>query len=150
MPVMLDDLDKKILAALQRDGRTRYAEIAKKLDTAESTVRFRVKRLVDKGVISAFIAVLNPMKIGFSVSGALLLKLDPLHMDGVTERLKGYSEISYIYRSTGEYDVVAVIYARGMNHFNGLVKEIKRLAGVKVVRVSVTTELIKSNPTFGL
>ncbi|MFQ6135294.1 MAG: Lrp/AsnC family transcriptional regulator, partial [Nitrososphaerales archaeon] len=85
-----------------------------------------------------------------SVSGDILLKLDPLHMDSVTTRLVGYSEISYIYRSTGEYDAVAVIYAHDMNHFNSLVKEIKMLEGVKDVRVSVTTEFIKSNPTFVL
>ncbi len=150
MQVILDDLDKKILNILQRDARIAYADIAKKINTAEATVRFRVKRLISNGVIAAFIAMLNPVKVGYSVSGAMLLKLDPLHMDSVTERLVSYSEISYIYRSTGEYDVVSVIYAHDMNHFNGLVKEIKMLEGVKDVRVSVTTEFIKSNPTFVL
>ncbi len=150
MSVMLDELDKNILNMLQRDARTPYSDIAKKIGTAEATVRFRVKRLVNKGVISAFIAVLNPVKIGYEVSGAILLKLDPLHMDDITERLVNFVEIIYIYRSTGEYDMVAVIYARDMNHFNSLVKEIKMINGVKDIRVSVTTEFIKSNPTFAL
>jgi Lrp/AsnC family transcriptional regulator for asnA, asnC and gidA len=148
--MILDDLDKKILNILQRDARIPYAEIAKKINSAEATVRFRVKRLTKSGVISAFVAILNPMRIGFSVSGAILLKLDPMFLDGIIERLIGFSEISYMYRSTGEYDAVAVIYAKDMNHFNGLVKEIKAINGVKDVRVSVTTEFLKSNPTFVL
>lgn len=150
MSIILDDLDKEILNMLQNDARIPYSEIAKKSGNAEATIRFRVKRLIKKGVISAFVAILNPMKIGFTVSGAILLKLDPLHMESIIDTLARYREISYMYRSTGEYDAVAVVYGRDMKHFNDTVKQIKILEGVKDVRVSVTTEFIKSNPTFSL
>jgi Lrp/AsnC family transcriptional regulator for asnA, asnC and gidA len=150
MSLILDDLDKKILNMLQRDARLPYSEIANKSGAAEATIRFRVKRLIKKGIISGFIAVLNPMKIGYPVSGAILLKLDPLHLESITEALARYREISYIYRSTGEYDAVCVIFGHDMKHFNDTVKQIKILEGVKDVRVSVTTEFIKSNPTFSL
>jgi Lrp/AsnC family transcriptional regulator for asnA, asnC and gidA len=150
MSVALDDLDRAILNTLQRDARTPYSDIAKKNGTAEATIRFRVKRLVKNGVISAFVAFLNPAKIGFSVSGAVLIKLDPIHTDESIQRLIEYPEISYIYRSTGEYDIISVIYARDMQHFNSLVKEIKMIDGVEDVRVSVTTEFLKSNPIFKL
>ncbi|MCL5317154.1 MAG: Lrp/AsnC family transcriptional regulator [Thaumarchaeota archaeon] len=150
MSVHLDDLDRAILNMLQRDARTSYSDIAKKYGTAEATVRFRVKRLVKEGVISAFVAFLNPTKIGFTVSGAILLKLDPTHTDDIISTLIEYTEISYIYRSTGEYDVIAVIYAHDMQHFNALVKGIKMLEGVEDVRISVTTEFLKSNPIFKL
>ena len=150
MSAIIDDIDKNILHILQKNARTPYSEIAKNLNMAETTVRFRVKRLIKNRVISSFIAVLNPVKIGFSVSGAILIKLDPLYMDSATQYLAKYPEISYIYRSTGEYDAVAVIFAHDMDHFNILVKKIKMIKGVKDIRVSVTTEFIKSDPTFAL
>lgn len=150
MKTILNDSDKEILNIIQRDGRISYSEITKKTGIPEATIRFRVNRLVKKGVIRGFAALLNPSMIGFSVSGAILLKIDSANIDDVINELINSSETSYIYRSTGEYDVVIVIYARDINHFNEYVKKIKKINGVKVVRVSVTTELIKANPTFKL
>ncbi len=148
--VALDDLDKAILNILQKDARKPYAEIAKELNTAEATIRFRVKRLTERRVITRFVALLNPVKVGFMVSGAILIKIDPQLIDGVSKRLSDYPEVPYIYRTTGEYDVVVAVYAHDMNHFNDLVKSIKMAEGVKDVRVSVITEFIKSDPTFKL
>lgn len=150
MKTILNDTDKAILNIIQRDGRVSYSEITKKIGIPEATIRFRVNRLVKKGVIRGFAAILNPSMIGFSVSGAILLKIDSSNIDNVVKELVNSSETSYIYRSTGEYDVVTVIYARNIDHFNEFVKKIKKVNGVKVVRVSVTTELIKANPTFKL
>ena len=150
MKNMLDDVDKSILNIIQRNGRVSYSEITKQTGIADATIRFRVNRLVKKGVIRGFSAILNPAMIGFSISGAILLKIDSSNIDDVITKLVNSSETSYIYRSTGEYDVVSVIYARDIGHFNEFVKKVKMLKGVKVVRVSVTTELIKANPTFKL
>lgn len=150
MKIILDDIDKEILNIIQRNGRVPYSEIAKKTGVAEATIRFRIKRLIKKGVIRAFTAILNPAMIGFSVSGAILLKIDSSKIDDIVKKLVNSSETSYIYRSTGEYDVVAVIYAQDIDHFNEFVQKIKTLDGVKVVRVSVTTELLKANPLFKL
>jgi len=150
MKIILDDIDKEILNIIQRNGRIPYSEIAKKTGVAEATIRFRIKRLIKKGVIRAFTAILNPAMIGFSVSGAILLKVDSSKIDDIVNKLVNSSETSYIYRSTGEYDVVTVIYAQDIDHFNEFVQKIKTLNGVKVVRVSVTTELLKANPFFKL
>ncbi len=150
MKIILDNIDKEILNIIQRNGRVPYSEIAKKTGVAEATIRFRIKRLIKKGVIRAFTAILNPAMIGFSVSGAILLKIDSSKIDDIVKKLVNSSETSYIYRSTGEYDVVAVIYAQDIDHFNEFVQKIKTLDGVKVVRVSVTTELLKANPLFKL
>ena len=150
MKIILDDIDKEILNIIQRNGRVPYSEIAKKTGVAEATIRFRIKRLIKKGVIRAFTAILNPAMIGFSVSGAILLKVNSSKIDDIVKKLVNSSETSYIYRSTGEYDVVAVIYAQDIDHFNEFVQKIKTLNGVKAVRVSVTTELLKANPLFKL
>ncbi len=77
MNIEIDDLDKRILELPQLDARVSFAELSRKLDVAEATVRFRVKRLMDNGVITRFAALLDPVKVGFGVSGAILLKIDP-------------------------------------------------------------------------
>lgn len=150
LPTDLDDLDIQILKLLQLDARISFAEISRRLDTAETTVRFRINRLIETGVITHFTALLNPLKIGLKVSGAILLKIDAAHLEEVCRKLIAFKETQYLLQSTGEYDAVTMIYARDMDHLNDLVKRTKMIPGVKDARVSVTTRLLKFDPTIEL
>ena len=144
----LDDIDKRILELLQLDARASFADLSRKLDVAEATVRFRVKRLTDNGVITRFAALLDPSKVGFGVSGAILLKIDPAFLEEACKQLVAFDETLYLFQSTGEYDVVSVILARDMVHLNDLVRRTKMIVGVKDARVSVTTRFLKFNPSI--
>ncbi len=148
--VNLDDLDVHILKLLQTNCRLSFAELSRELDAAEATVRFRVNRLVEDGVITKFAAILNPAKVGMKVSGAILLKIDPVYLEQACKHLVTFSETLYLFQSTGEYDVVSVIAARDMDHLNDLVKRTKTIIGVKDARVSVTTRFLKFDPTMKL
>ncbi|HYA78117.1 MAG TPA: Lrp/AsnC family transcriptional regulator [Verrucomicrobiae bacterium] len=144
----LDDLDKRILKLLQFNCRLSFAEISRELDVAEATVRFRVNRLVNEGVITRFAALLDPAKIGMKVSGAILLKIDPAYLEEACKQLVSFKETQYLFQSTGEYDVVSVIVARDMEHLNSLIKKAKIIPGVKDARVSVTTRFLKFDPSI--
>jgi len=146
----LDDLDKRILKLLQLNCRLSFADLSRELDAAEATVRFRVNRLVSEGVITRFAALLDPAKVGMKVSGAILLKIDPAHLEEACRQLVSFSETQYLFQSTGEYDVVSVILARDMEHLNGLIKKTKIIPGVKDARVSVTTRFLKFDPSIAL
>ncbi len=148
--IELDDLDRRILKLLQKDARLSFAEIGRHLDIAETTVRFRVNRLVESGVIARFAAILDPVKVGLKVGGAILLKIEPAHLEEACKQLISFSETQYLFRSTGEYDVVSMIFARDMEHLNDLVKKTKLIPGVKDARVSVTTKILKFAPTTDL
>jgi Lrp/AsnC family transcriptional regulator, regulator for asnA, asnC and gidA len=148
--IELDDLDKNILKLLQRDARLSFAELGRNLDIAETTVRFRVNRLVENGIITRFAALLDPEKVGLKVGGAILLKIDPAHLDEACKQLIAFNETQYLFRSTGEYDLVSMILARDMEHLNELVKRTKMIVGVKDARLSVTTKILKFVPTIDL
>lgn len=139
----LDELDKHILKLLQKDARLSFAEIGRNLGIAETTARFRVNRLVETGVITRFSALLDPQKIGLKVGGAILLKIDPAHLEEACKQLTAFEETLYLFRSTGEYDLVTMILARDMEHLNDLVRRTKLIAGVKDARLSVTTQVLK-------
>ncbi len=141
--ISLDDLDKQILEILQQDGRISFADLSRKLSTAEATIRFRVKRLEDNRVITRYAALVNPNKVGFGVSGAILLKIDPAKLEQACEQLTTFEESMYLFQSTGEYDVVSVIFAHDMDHLNDVVRRTKMIDGVKDARVSVTTKFLK-------
>lgn len=146
----LDDLDKSVLKLLQLDCRISFADLSRELGVPEATVRFRVKRLLKGGVITRFAALLDPAKVGMKVSGAILLKIDPVCLEKACEQLVLFSETQYLFQSTGEYDVVSVIVARDMDHLNNLVRKTKAIPGVKDARVSVTTRFLKFDPSIML
>lgn len=146
----LDDLDKRILKLLQFNCRLSFADLSRELDVPEATVRFRVNRLVNEGVITRFAALLDPAKVGMKVSGAILLKIDPAYLEEACKQLVSFSETQYLFQSTGEYDVVSVIVARDMEHLNNLIKKTKIIPGVKDARVSVTTRFLKFDPSINM
>ncbi len=144
----IDDLDKKLLQQLETDAKMSCAEISRELNVPETTVRFRINRLIESGVIRRFAALLDPGKIGFNVNGAILFKIEPAHLEGAAKQLASLSETKYLFQSTGEYDIVAVVFTHDMAHLSRLVKDAKLIPGVKDARLSVITQLLKFDPTF--
>jgi DNA-binding Lrp family transcriptional regulator len=148
--ISIDELDKQILKLLQHDARIPFAELSRVLGIAETTVRFRVNRLVQNGIITRFTALLDHAKLGMNVSGAILLKIDPAHLEEVCNQLMSFKETQFLFQSTGEYDVVSIIITWDMENLSELVKKTKLIPGVKDARVSVTTRFLKFNPIVEL
>jgi Lrp/AsnC family transcriptional regulator for asnA, asnC and gidA len=143
----IDNLDKQILTVLQQDSRISFADLSRQLNIPEATIRFRVKRLQDNKIITRFTALVDPTKVGFAVSGAILLKIDPAHLEEACKTLTAFSETIYLFQCTGEYDIVSVIFAHDMAHLNDVVKRTKMIVGVKDARLSVTTRFWKVDST---
>ncbi|MFQ5822415.1 MAG: Lrp/AsnC family transcriptional regulator [Candidatus Heimdallarchaeota archaeon] len=150
MSVELDEIDRKILNMLQSDARTPFASVARELKVSEATVRFRVKKLIKKGVITRFIALLDPRKIGLSVTAIIMAKVDPTLLEEAFEHLASFNETHHVFQGTGEYDIVAVVHARDMVHLSELRKRVKMIPGIKDALVSATTRLMKIESTFKL
>ncbi|SEM39920.1 AsnC-type helix-turn-helix domain-containing protein [Syntrophus gentianae] len=66
----IDELDARIIAMLQSDGRMSNTEIGKSLAVSEATIRGRIKRLIDDEVIQ-IVAESNPLNLGFEITGDL-------------------------------------------------------------------------------
>jgi len=150
LTVELDEIDRKILNVLQNDARTSFACIARESKVSEATVRFRVKKLVKKGVIIRFTTLLDPRKIGLLVTAIIMAKVDATLLEEAFEQLVSFNETHHVFQSTGEYDIVAVVNARDMMHLSDVRKRVKMISGVKDVLVSATTRLMKIDPTFKL
>ncbi len=102
----MDELDAKIIAMLQEDGRASNASIARNVGVSEGTVRRRLKRLVDDNFIQV-IAMLNPGKMGFGAEALIGLQVDPDKVDEVSRAVSRLEEISWVAVTTGSYDIFA-------------------------------------------
>ena len=146
----LDLLDRQILSILQKDARRSYADIARKVEVNEATVRFRVKKLVEKQVIIQFSALLNPRKIGLSITGVIMAKVSPKTPEDTFNKLKNLNELLHIFQCTGKYDFLAVANVKNMEGLEILKEKIKDISGIEEIEVLATTRLIKIEPSFEL
>ena len=72
----MDDVDRKLLAALQANGRISNADLARLVDLAPSSTLDRVRKLEERGVIRGYRAVLDPPALGYQVQAMVLISLD--------------------------------------------------------------------------
>lgn len=130
----LDPKDKAILSALQADGSLANAVLAERVDLSESTCLRRVKLLEQSGVIERYTAVLNPLKVGMSVSFLVRITLK-----GQTDRDLGafeqavcrVPEVAECYLTTGQADYMLRVVARSAADFERLhSKVLTKLPGV--------------------
>jgi Lrp/AsnC family leucine-responsive transcriptional regulator len=148
--IQLDDKDRKILNLLQENSRTSYLHIANELGVSEATVRYRVKNLIDNGVINKFTVLLDSKKIGYPTTGILMVKIAPDNFEKTSEQISDLIETYHVFQNTGEYNLVAVVHAHNLEHLNDLRKRVEMMLGVRDVSLSAATRLIKIKTSFDL
>lgn len=146
----IDELDLKIISHLQENGRIPVAELAKRLNQPENTVRYRIERLLKNGVIRRFTALVDPRALGLNVSAAVMFKVDPKKLDQLLEKLTSMKDVTNIYQLSGEWDLIAVVFAKDIQDLHERIEELRRAEGVKEINVMITTRIIKSEYRFVL
>jgi len=133
----LDELDLKILAFLQRDGRTPYTQMAKALSVSEGTIRKRVKRLEDENYIK-IIGVADPFRIGLDTMVFIWIKVERGELGDAMAKLVRLKQTRYVAYATGAFDLVAmaVVQSRqGLLRF--LNEELGEISGIRETDTSV-------------
>jgi Lrp/AsnC family transcriptional regulator for asnA, asnC and gidA len=146
----LTEIDLRILEILQDNARKSFSALSREIGIAESTVRYRIEKLRESGVITRFIALLDPRKIGYEITAIGLIKVDADQLSEASKVLAGFHEARHVFRSTGQYDLVAVIHAKNITGLNSLIEKIKTVPGVREAVVEVATSLVKVESRFNL
>lgn len=124
----IDDLDKRIIVALEEDGRRPYRDIARDLDVAEATVRARVARLSESGMIR-ITAVGDPLSLGVNTAAITLVRTRPGTVHDVASRLAQQANVRFVGVAFGSADIVIQTLHRDMRALHDFVAvEMPRLA----------------------
>ncbi len=142
----LDELDLKILRVLQLNSRISFSDLSRRLGVPEATVRYRVRKLVDKGVIKGFYTLLDPRKVGLPFSVIILIDVDPERLDQVFDKLRGMSEATHVFKLTGKYNIVAIFHARDMKHVSEIDEIVRSQSGVRSAETLLVTGFMHINP----
>ncbi len=141
--IKLDELDLNIVKELQNDGRTAITHIAKKYDTAEATVRKRLKRLIDNEVIQV-VAVADPFKLGLNIAAIIKIEAAIDKVDSISEDLNKIDEVWYIALHTGDATFDVEVYVPSMQDLKNLLTDvIWKIDGIKKTETSIVLSYIK-------
>ncbi|WP_338737746.1 Lrp/AsnC family transcriptional regulator [Haloplanus salilacus] len=124
----MDDLDRRILSILRRDSRAPYTEIADRVDTSEGTVRNRVERLVDEGIIERFTVATHTGNVKAMVEVSVAVDVDTTAVSG---RLAEWDEVDFVWQVSGEEDIVMVVDAADTSAVNELITKTRGLDEVE-------------------
>jgi Lrp/AsnC family transcriptional regulator for asnA, asnC and gidA len=130
----LDELDLRIIVELQDDGRRAFRDISRALDTPEATIRTRVKKLQDQGVLQ-ILAFTDPSKLGSAKLALIFAKVDPHAHEHVVAHLHGWNEVSYLSTTLGAFDLCVQVLCRDEDHLWKIQQKIRGVAGILDVRM---------------
>jgi len=114
----MDDLDRDIIEILRRDARTPYTEIADDLGISEGTVRNRVDRLIDDGVIERFTVTTRTGNLRAMIEIDVAVDVDTHELSA---RLADWDHVEFVWQVGGDRDVVLVVDAADTRQLNSLI-----------------------------
>ena len=140
----MDTKDMKILNILMRDGRKPYTEIAKELGTSESSIRKRVRKMEDEGIIKGYKVEVEPSKIGYNVVALTGFDTNPADFLTVANKLCEFDEVKKVWTSTGDHMIMTEIWARdGRELSEILFNKVGKIEGIKKVCPAIILEQLK-------
>ena len=145
----IDSVDCDIIQLLQKDGRITNIKIAQKLKVSEATVRTRMKRLIDDEIIQ-IVAVSNPIKLGFRVTGSIKIRVDIKKMSLVIRELKKIEALWFIVQMTSGTGIYTEFVVRSMAELNELImQKINPIDGVRDTETNLIMKFIKRRYDWG-
>ena len=144
----MDELDRKIIKLLRVDGRASNARIAREVGVSEGTVRRRLRRLIQDGVVKV-IAVPSLERMGFASTALIGLQADPGAVDDVASALAALPEVHYVAITTGAHDVFAWVALGSSEELGAFLRsKVGTIKGVRRTETFVNLAIRKR--TYGL
>ena len=121
---MVDELDKKIIQALNKNARKSFRELAKEVGTSVTAVIHRVKKFEEAGVIKGYIPIVDPESLGLELSAVIALRISQGKLLETQEEIAADPRAVAVYDITGDWDSLIVGRFKGREDLNSFVKSV--------------------------
>lgn len=149
MPLLLDKLDRRILAVLQEDGRIQNVDLARRVGLSPSPCLRRVRLLEEAGVIERYVALLDAGKVGagFTVFARVWLTgQDEETVNRFVEAIRSFPEVLECYLMAGDCDFLLRVVVADLDAYRRFQMEhLNRIKGVQSVKTEIPMQKIKQS-----
>jgi Lrp/AsnC family leucine-responsive transcriptional regulator len=141
-PVAVEDLDRRIVDLLARDGRMSYTDLGKTLGMSTSAVHQRVRRLEQRGVVRGYTAKVDHQALGRQLTAFIsITPLDPAAPDDIPERLREVHQIEECHSVAGDENYILKVRVATPAELEELIATVRGTA-----HVSTRTTVVLSTP----
>ena len=134
MSRMVSTTDRLLIRLLQQNARISFAELSRVTGIPESTVRRRVERLQDRGIIR-FAMIAEADQLGYDISAMIGMRIDLARLREIGDQIAAMPEVVFASFLTGSFDIIAQVVVESQP---ALVDYLTRLAQVGGVRSTET------------
>jgi Lrp/AsnC family leucine-responsive transcriptional regulator len=143
--ITLDDVDRQVLRLLAEDGRRSYTDLAKDTGLSTSAVHQRVRRLEQRGAITGYTAVLDPIVAGLPLTAFVsVTPIDAAAPDDAPDQLTHLRAIEACHSVAGDESYILKVRVADPGELESLLHEIRAVAGVRT-----RTTVVLSTPWEG-
>jgi DNA-binding Lrp family transcriptional regulator len=148
MNLNLDDVDRKILRELQKDGRASFREISSRIDISTPTVSARVQAMTNMGLIKAYSTMLDAEMLG-QVSVATVLEARPSDLDKVVEKVKSEEIVRQIF-VLSDSRVMCIVSFYNQVKYQQFIESLAQIPEITKVNSSMILRAPKEEPRASL
>ncbi len=144
---MLDDIDRRILRELVKDGRITNNDLADQVGLSPSPCLRRLRRLEETGVIKGYSALVDPKAYGWSMAAIATIRLSRQHEDEIVmfeDAVRSWDEVLECHLVTGSRDYILKVMTGDLRQYERFIKEkIARLKCVESIETSFIMNTVK-------
>jgi Lrp/AsnC family leucine-responsive transcriptional regulator len=152
--ISLDSIDRKLLAALQENGRLTATELADRVGLTTSPCLRRLRLLEEAGIIRGYTALLDQKKLGLPVSVFVSIKLERQQEDALQKfeaAIRRCPEVLECYLMTGPRDYLLRVVAKDLADYERFVKDtLTRIDGIANIESSFALGQVKHSHALPL
>lgn len=108
---ILDDIDRRIISELTRDGRMSVTQVAENVHISRAHAYTRIGRLTGEGVLTKFTTLVDPIKAGLKSSAYVTLKVRQQSWRELRKQLGAIPEVHHVALVGGDFDVILLVRA---------------------------------------
>ena len=139
----MDELDQRILDTLNENARKSYREMARELEVSLSTISNRIKKLEEEGVIERYIPVINPEKVGYTLTAIINIKISHGKLIEVQKRISKDIHVSAVYDLTGDWDSLIIANFKDRRDLNEFIKKVLIIENVERTSTQIVLNIVK-------
>jgi DNA-binding Lrp family transcriptional regulator len=147
MPIKIDEIDRRILRALQRDGRMQNTELAQEVGLSPSPCLRRVRLLEEAGVVERYVAVLDPAKLGLGMTlftRVWLTAQDAETIERFMDAMKQLPQVVECYIMLGDSDAMLRVVVEDLHDYRRFqTKHLTRANGIQNVKTDLPSQIVK-------
>ena len=140
---MIDELDRKIVRAMNENARKSFREIAKEIGASAPAVIHKVKRMVEAKTIRGYIPVVDPAHFGIDLVAIVALRISKGKLLEAQQKIAADRRVTAVYDITGEWDSLVIGYFRGREDLDDFIKGVLALPHIDRTVTHLVLNVVK-------